>query len=399
MESYSAELARKLDVNLRNLLEECRAPADIAQWLADKGIMQVGAFSDLADSKDQIVKVLHDAGAPVDAADALKCQPIKTAFRRALAMTKAEDEARAKGEDIDREATLSSDDKKRLDKNTADHFKFQWPQTLLMDDATMGRLVKMVMKKTRYVPRLGEIRNPMEKGPEHAGKILLEISMRSGSIKGRHGTPEEVAIGGLIQFCRRHLMLMIGYAQAAGPDWEKASLTTLLDYHEWVMEKAYEGPRTREKLCRLIEADLQMRTKWTLAYSREEFQSLTAAIQHHRSESAYLFQDINKPPTSRGEEQERGEQRRQHSERDDTSSTQMRSKGRSRSRDRRPAAAEKPFALQTHTAQGAEICIYYNKAAGCKNSRCRHEHICNYPGCKQRHPRSEHHPTQPLKQR
>ena len=47
-------------------------------------------------------------------ADALKCQPVKTAFRRALAITKAEDEARAKGEDIDRETTLTSDDRKRL---------------------------------------------------------------------------------------------------------------------------------------------------------------------------------------------------------------------------------------------------------------------------------------------
>ncbi|CAK0832728.1 unnamed protein product, partial [Prorocentrum cordatum] len=156
MASYDDALGRQLDVNLRNLLEECRVQPEIAQWL-------VGAFSDLADSKEQIVKVLHMAGATIDVNDPVKCQPVKTAFRRALAITKAEDDARARGEDIDREATLGSEDRKRLDKNTAQHYNFHWPQTMLVDDATMGRLIKMFTKKTRYVPRLGEIRNLMEK--------------------------------------------------------------------------------------------------------------------------------------------------------------------------------------------------------------------------------------------
>ena len=130
----------------------------------------------------------------------------------------ASDEARAKGEDLDRETALSTDDRKRLDKSTAAHYHFQWPQTLLLDDATMGRLVKMFTKKTRYVTRLGEIRSLMEKGPDHGGKVLLELSTKSGNVRGQPGAPEEAAIGGLIQFSRRHLMLMIGYAHAAGPD-------------------------------------------------------------------------------------------------------------------------------------------------------------------------------------
>ena len=236
----------------------------------------------------------------------------------------------------------------------------------------------------------------MEKGPEHAGKILLEVSAASGNVRGRQSTPDEVVIKGLIQFCRRHIMLMVGYAHAAGPDWEKVSLTILLEYHEWVMEKAYEGPRTREKLRRLIDADLQMRTKWTLAYSREEFTSLTAAIQHHRSESAYLFQDINRAAeVGRGEE-EGGERSRQSSGKRDNGQKRTRSPARSRSRDKRQAAADKPFALQTHS-QGTEICVFYNKAAGSRDANCKRAHVCNYPGCTKRKPRFEHHQTQPPK--
>ena len=126
MAAYDDALGRQLDVNLRNLLEECRVQPEIAQWLVDKGIAQVGAFSDLAETKEAVVKVLHKAGATIDPNDPVKCQPVKTAFRRAVAITKAEDEARARGEDIDREANLGSEDRKRLDKNTAQHFGFQW---------------------------------------------------------------------------------------------------------------------------------------------------------------------------------------------------------------------------------------------------------------------------------
>ena len=55
MEPYSPGVGGKLDVNLWNLLEECRVPQEIAAFLGEKGTAQVGAFSDLADSKDAIV--------------------------------------------------------------------------------------------------------------------------------------------------------------------------------------------------------------------------------------------------------------------------------------------------------------------------------------------------------
>ena len=61
-----------------------------------------------------------------------------------------------------------------------------------------------------------------------------------------------------------------------------------------MVDKAHEGPRARGKLQRVIEVDLQMRAMWGWAYGRGELPTLTAAILHRRSESAYLFSDINK---------------------------------------------------------------------------------------------------------
>ena len=176
---------------------------------------------------------------------------------------------------------------------------------------------------------------------------------------------------------------------------------TLLEYHEWVMEKAYGGPRTQEKIRRLIDADFQMRTHWTLGYSREEFATLTAAVKHHRSESTYLFSEVNNQAStsSRGQDDRGGD--RGHATRGKGGKGNQRGQSPARSRSRgRPQAGgqpvkSEPFALQIKTSKGVEICTYYNKRAGCSNKQCRKEHVCNFPGCTKRHPRCEHHPVQP----
>ena len=71
MEPCAPEVGGKLDANFLDLLEECRVPQGIAAFLADKGIVQIGAFSDLPDSKRSIVEVLHNIGAPIDPTDIL----------------------------------------------------------------------------------------------------------------------------------------------------------------------------------------------------------------------------------------------------------------------------------------------------------------------------------------
>ena len=195
------------------------------------------------------------------------------------------------------------------------------------------------------------------------------------------------------------MMLMVGYAHAAGPDWDKTSLTTLLEYHERVMKKAHEGERAQEKMKRLIEADYEMRTKWTLGYSTEEHPTLTAAIQHHRSESAYLFQDINKKTSTYGHysQHEDNEKGRASSAKGAQNQKRNRSRGRSISPRKRAVTADEPFTLQQTTPNGAEICVFYNKASGCKDPKCKREHTCNYPGCNKVHPRCANHPTRPSK--
>ena len=53
MANYSLETARGMDIGLRNLLE-AKVPEAVAKWLISKDIKVVGAFSDLADKKDEI---------------------------------------------------------------------------------------------------------------------------------------------------------------------------------------------------------------------------------------------------------------------------------------------------------------------------------------------------------
>ncbi|CAG2216116.1 unnamed protein product [Mytilus edulis] len=48
----------------------------------------------------------------------------------------------------------------------------------------------------------------------------------------------------------------------------------------------------------------------------------------------------------------------------------------------------KPFS--SHTAGGKEICKKFNSRLGCSLSGCKFEHVCNVPGCGQRHSGSGH---------
>ncbi|CAK0831774.1 unnamed protein product, partial [Prorocentrum cordatum] len=260
------------------------------------------------------------AGATIDVNDLVKCQPVMATNRRALSITEAEGDARSRREGIDRKAALAPEDRKRLDKNVAQHYSFQWPQTMLVDDATMGRLMKMFTKKTHVKP-----------------------------------------LGGLIQLVRWHMLLMAGYARAAGPDRGKISLATLLHCRDWVMKKACDGDCAREKIKRLIDADFEMRANWTLGNSAEEHPTLAAAIQHHGHESAYLFQDVSKTTNTHGhyERSEDNNQSRASSAKGYQNNQPCQSRGRSRSQ--RAETGDKPFMPQKKTPSGAEICAFYNK--------------------------------------
>eukprot|EP00972_Heterocapsa_arctica_P107800 15876702-Heterocapsa_arctica.AAC.1 len=76
-----------------------------------------------------------------------------------------------------------------------------------------------------------------------------------------------------------------------------ASLTDLLDYHEWTLQKALEirGGK-RPTVEAVINADFEMRTRWMLSYVQEEYRTFNECVKYHRAQSAILFSDLHPPP-------------------------------------------------------------------------------------------------------
>ena len=77
----------------------------------------MAAFSDLADDRSQVAdKIARPAG--LDPADAVACQPLKTAQRTAEAIVKADLDARARGEEeAETEKVMTEAARKRIDES------------------------------------------------------------------------------------------------------------------------------------------------------------------------------------------------------------------------------------------------------------------------------------------
>ena len=84
---YTAEVTDTLQKALYEILDEARVTQEVAKWLADQGITKLEAFADLADSKAEIVQIVG-RGAGLDIDNAIKRQPLKTAWRQAEAQAK-----------------------------------------------------------------------------------------------------------------------------------------------------------------------------------------------------------------------------------------------------------------------------------------------------------------------
>lgn len=85
-----------MSFELHDVPAHCDVGKRIAKFLVDKNIVKMGAFADLADSKAGIVEVVgRPAG--LDPSYGMACQPLKSAWRKAEADTKAKLDARAKG--------------------------------------------------------------------------------------------------------------------------------------------------------------------------------------------------------------------------------------------------------------------------------------------------------------
>ena len=187
---------------------------------------------------------------------------------------------------------------------------------------------------------------------------------------------------------------------AAFPDFDNASLTLLLEYHQWVMSKAVEGPYDPAAVQALLKADFHMRTKWMLSWRQKEFPTFTEVIKHHRGHSAYLFTDIARPPrVLRETKRSRSRSRRVpdgkfKSRSPKAGAAKEHRKDRSRSPGRR--APDSWPGLVRATEQGKRICPFFNKSGGCRRgSTCPDMHMCDYPACGAAHCRVQHHPTKP----
>ena len=267
MTRYSDGTIKALSKELCDVLIDNDVGEDVAKFLISKGIVKLNAFADLADSKSGIVEVIgRAAGLEID--DPIKCQPLKSAWRRAEAETKASLDAKAKGQDPEKDVTMGSEQRLRLDAEVKAYYKFDWPAAWLSGNQLLGKLRRMLEKRTDFVPRLeADVKTVFEKEVDPLFKIFFS---KRGVLQAQADSGY-TPVQGLTRFRERHFQLMIAYNQAASPDFDTVSLTVLFEYHQWLMEKILEADWAPEVVYEYLKADYRMRTKWMFSWQRKAF--------------------------------------------------------------------------------------------------------------------------------
>lgn len=203
-------------------------------------------------------------------------------------------------------------------------------------------------------------------------KVTFSFQEGQKNMAGKAETDNEQEVLSLWVFRCRHMTLMIAYVQAGAPDFSIADMATMLEYHEWIMEKAHKHPRPH--LQALIEADFKMRAEWMLGYTTGAYPTLTAAVKHHRSESNWLFSNL--PTAGR----DPGSKRQRSGGQSD--GTQSQSEG----------GAPRGGKGQEKGKETSDICRFYNLPKGCaRSATCTFRHVCNVKGCQDRRPAHTHH--------
>ena len=388
--AYASGILKVLSSDLVDILADSRVPETVAKFLADKGITKVSAFADLADSKAEICTVLEEASTTITFPDNIAMQPVKSAWREADAKTKADMDARAKGEDPAKELPIGHDERRKMDEQVEAHHSFAWPAELLAGDILLGKLRRLNLKRSRHVPKLSEVKSILDH-TELGGKILLyfEQGKTDGMPRGKIMDPE-VVIQGLWSFKYKHQTLCVGYNHAAAPNFKDAELTTMLEYHEFVMSKALERRNGQQPpLAKLISSDHAMRTKWMLSISKGECATVTDAAKTHMSQSAFLFQDIHMPSNGKGS---KGAGKRDRTpEKSDRPPKMARTGPAGGKKAGGKGKAEEPFKLETRNKDGV-LCTWFNRGKCLKGDECTFIHACNFPGCGSKHMRVDKHP-------
>ena len=382
---FSQEIDAKLSQELRSLLHDNQVQLEAAKWLADNSITKVQAFADLSSDRAGVIQnIARPAG--LEHTNVVVCQPLVTAWRNAEAIAKAEIEAKAKGQEQELQTTfaLGPEDRIKVDEACSNHYKFMWPDVLQPDDTALGRMNRFFNKKFRWVPRVAEIRNILEKS-ENSGNILVKFST-TGKAASVANLEQEAAVIGIWQFKHRHMLCMIAYVNGDSPNFARADLTTMLDNHEYVMEKALELSNTKRRppLQKIIAADFAMRTKWMLSYVRGEFATLTETVKYHRSHSSYLFNDLHQAGSAvKTEDAE-----------DSGTTVAEPPKKKQRGNWQEPGGNrtdKRQGALEEYALNGKRLCTFYNTIGCRKGESCSFAHFCNQSGCSKKHPRTQNH--------
>ena len=196
---YSAETVKALSDDLFLILYDNQVPADIVEWMVSKGITKVAAFA------AQLVPVIiRAAGDKIQLSeeDAVATQPIKSAWRAAEAVTKVQNEAPARGEYPDRDATLGAEARKRLDESVTEHFKFMWPPAWQPQNSLVGKLQRFFRRKTDFVPLLEcDVKAITDRGTD-TSYLLTDV------LKGKPITNDINYVFNIIR--ERHLQMTIG---------------------------------------------------------------------------------------------------------------------------------------------------------------------------------------------
>ena len=143
---YGEQAARTMEAALAQVLIEQNVQKEVYEWLVGKNLTTVLKFADMADDRKEVIaNICEPAG--LDKGTPEQLVPTIAAWRLASAMGKVEIEERARGEDPLKEVSMSTDQRIVLDKQSQAHYKFKWPDTMLVANPVMAKLKKMLEKK------------------------------------------------------------------------------------------------------------------------------------------------------------------------------------------------------------------------------------------------------------
>ena len=313
----------------------------------------------------------------LDPADAVACQPLKTAWRTAEAIVKADLDARARGEEAETEKVMTEAARKRIDEVWDGHYHISFPPTWVPANSTLGAVKRQLETRAAATMEVHKVKCLVEREAK-ADTIVFKLKRAAGTLRQEKLT-EEQQMASIWEFLYKHRTLMLAYAMAAAPEWASADLSLLLEYHEYVISKALETDWGKGLSC-------EASGRWMLYLRQNSDKSFSDAVMYHRSQSAFLWTGIHNASVAMNVA---GRSSRPRSKSRRRSRTRSQKREQWSKRDKGDA-----FRLETRTQKGETTCTFFNKGKCVKGAQCPMAHVCNYSGCfSSTHARVQQHPV------